>query len=138
MSSRDIRFRVWLPKAQVFEYTELYACVWGDVCATSFSTTALPDKGAIIEQYTGLKDREDRAIYEGDIIRFDIGTGIDLDNRRTVTAEVKWDEKVARFIYDPLVSNRRYSPLDTFWRGSLVVVGNVHQHYADFFGIAYA
>ena len=58
---RVLKFRIWDDKLNKFEYFDIYSC-FGRIPT---------DIKRNIQQYTGLKDKEGREIYEGDIIIFD-------------------------------------------------------------------
>ena len=57
MGDREIKFRTWDPAGKFFEYFDLHEIPHG--CATCPYTA---------QQYTGLKDKNAKEIYEGDIL----------------------------------------------------------------------
>lgn len=98
-----------------------------------------PYRDITIELDTGLVDKTGAPIYEGDIVRFTIGSGVDFDSHRTHTSVVTYDVNSAAFkLADPWGSDRSYSMLDL--KHTAEVVGHIHDRetHDRFFGIACA
>ena len=102
--SREIKFRCWnnclreyIPKKELMENFAEY----------------LEEDHLYIEQYTGLKDKNDKEIYEGDILRRSEEGGFDI------VGGVEWSEKAARFWV-----KRYYYPNGNKWE----MIGNIHEN----------
>jgi uncharacterized phage protein (TIGR01671 family) len=57
---REIKFRAWNNKYGYEDWSSLTCC--------SYSMPEVFCQNRILEQYTGLKDKNDKEIYEGDIV----------------------------------------------------------------------
>lgn len=70
--NREIEFRAWDLDKRIMNF-----CIFiGDGKIFNMTKTFKPKeeiKNAILMQYTGLKDKNDKKIYEGDIVRFRTG-----------------------------------------------------------------
>ena len=88
MKQREIKFRVW----DKFQNKFLdHSCYFNSKDFNEFTAFEryfkCDEEGCILQQYTGLKDKNGREIYEGDIVQY---------NRRSsydgINFEVKWSE----------------------------------------------
>lgn len=115
---REIKFRAWDIDKQkyitCFDMSE-EGCVWTQEPCCS------PDyPNVIVEQYTGLKDRNEREIYEGDIV-LDYYDGDDA-------FIVEWDKDTASFILTDTCNIANVS-FDNFYPDKeLEVIGNIHEN----------
>ena len=108
---REIKFRLWDDDVG-YEY-------WDSLTCPSYSLPELFCQGNILEQYTGLKDKNGKEIYEGDICYMYPRYGC------------VWGERIGYIKYD----------IASFWFGfencaivlddhdaSFEIIGNIHEN----------
>lgn len=128
---REIKFRAWdLEKRRYGEVRHIdynfereISSVW---CWFSVHEREvyLPEGTFVLEQYTGLKDKHGKEIYEGDIVKLEM-----------------WDDRLEKMVYihtTEVIWNTRYARFDTTHRDVLSdeladdcfeVVGNIHENH---------
>src|SRR5215467_2163689 len=127
---REIKFRAWDKAGQrMGSVSDLqFARPWGgDVFEPSvellFGTigTDFLVSDVVLMQSTGLHDKNEKEIYEGDIIR-----GIDIEERAPVFS-VSWLHSSARF--QLLHEDLEYgAPINGSWSDQYEIIGNMYEN----------
>jgi len=122
---REIKFRAWLTeeKKMVDVYRLDFTDKNGDPTFVMWywvqkGTQAGLSKGFELMQYTGLKDKNDKEIYEGDIVANSYGC----------LAVIKWLNSTASFRGIPIQAWVKVNERDTIDTSDLEVVGNIYEN----------
>lgn len=147
--NRELKFRLWNIEDKVWDNPALLEVFNDDgtlepyeysVKAGELNPLYIPKENYVIQQYTGLKDKNGQEIYDGDVIKVD--TFDSNDKKSTITESVVWGEYGDDEYVDklecwmmggyPLSSvakswGVRYNASETE-SGSLEVVGNIFEN----------
>lgn len=124
--SRVLKFRGWCPKCNRFEPIPL----WEKDILSEEDDFSEWMNGLIVEQYTGLTDKNGKEIYEGDIVEEDIDFNSKMTDG-TFRYKVYWNEDELCWSLDPISLESIHNDL---WElnSSCRVIGNVHEPPKDF------
>lgn len=121
---RELKFRAWWKDTKRF----LDGDEWYMTCSGAkhlhYSVMPYSDDDFIIEQYTGLKDKNGKEIYEGDIVEY---TACYYGNEKRHRKVVEWSEWDSDDFGEP--HNIGYRDLSEYMK----VIGNIHEN-ADLLG----
>lgn len=117
------KFRVWdkQNKRHIYYIERTYDSN-NESGAWSFAEV-LEDDNFIVEQCIGLKDKNGKLIYEGDILQYTDAHGFKIQQ------EVVWDDENAMFahVVDWGCFDRTFSPLEREICAQKEIVGNIHE-----------
>ncbi len=117
---REIKFRAWNPQSKEMhlpnEYNLLYRWFIPSKECTEYweSASAFKPVPIILMQYTGLKDKNGKEIFEGDIVE-----NMNGDNRQILYTHNSFEMRL-------LNGNREKS--GTIWWHSVEIIGNIHEN----------
>ncbi|MBP3223981.1 MAG: hypothetical protein J6M14_01595 [Campylobacter sp.] len=127
--SREIRFRIWDKEHKKLlintDYKDFVINMQGQVyCISGYFDYAKVDEydGVQISQFTGLKDRQGREIYEGDILKY--GSCVEV---------VFYEPTMGRFMTELKKCNDEseigeISSLSPYYTDNYKVIGNVYEN----------
>ena len=79
---REIKFRVWCVDEEEFDYEIVAGNILSAIHGSDDPLSAEEEKSFILQQFTGLKDKNGKEIYEGDYIK----------NSDGLIMSVKWNQ----------------------------------------------
>ena len=122
---RELEFRVWEEREKEYDTWSYILDENGNLFRNAYGALICCDKkDYIIEQYTGLKDKNGQKIYEGDIVTFKVerfnNVTLGFESEDWHTAVVEWNQDDA--CYSFMVRDVPFSV-----RYEAEVIGNIHK-----------
>lgn len=114
---REIKFRVWYEGTQFMDYSPNLVAGHFDDNEVNVNEE-IADSGHPWMQYTGRKDKRDQEIWEGDIVRFDVG------KLREEDEEIRHQKGAVLFDNDRC----KYGDWISIYCGNVEVIGNIHEN----------
>jgi uncharacterized phage protein (TIGR01671 family) len=128
---REFKFRVWSIEEKQFISPNILEVFneSGDLTPFKYIKTGklnplyMPVENYIIQQYTGLTDKNNKPIYEGDIVKF--SRSFEKERRiKELKSFVRFDE--GKFGFDLIGFNGMF--YDLSYECSIEVIGNIFEH----------
>ena len=124
---RDLKFRAWGPNSK-------YMWSWKELVANDVSVRWMqPSFGEkILMQYTGLKDKNGKEIYEGDVIKtpyyeapLSYGPSIEVGDS---IGQVVFNLEYMAYVIDWDFNEGAYDGLCDFDESDIEVIGNIYEN----------
>lgn len=122
---REIKFRAWDKKERRFlNEDEFVIDNNGKVYLWNENNTLSFIYNIELMQYTGLKDKNGKEIYEGDVVAYDLG----FDDEKTENYKIIFDNKQCAYFMFPLNDKSRLRHFTYSAKNDCEVIGNIYEN----------
>lgn len=122
---REIKFRAWDPQTKKFDDRPIIRD--GKFLEVSYGELLGTVSEIVLEQYIGLKDKNGKEIYEGDIIRTDNFIDRGDGDKDPELFEVIWNEDMSAFTFRETEYMKLNWYVEDIDLPCSEIIGNVHQ-----------